>query len=41
MNKVMARIFARLVLAGRKTIDDVPEALRQQVQALVHGGEGL
>ena len=25
MSKAMIRVYARLVIAGRKTIDDVPE----------------
>ena len=29
MSKAMIRVYARLVIAGRKTIDDVPEAGRE------------
>ena len=29
----MVRIYVRLILAGRKTIDDVPEKIRAEVQA--------
>ena len=29
MDEVMARIYARLVIAGRQSIDEVPEKLRE------------
>lgn len=36
----MAKIYADLIRKGKKTIDDVPEKLRKQVQAiLAEGGE--
>ena len=35
MSKAMIRVYARLVIAGRKTIDDVPENLRDEVRALL------
>ena len=31
----MARIYARLIKQGIKTIDDVPETLREAVQAIL------
>lgn len=31
----MAGIYYKLIKAGRKTIDDVPENLRAEVQALL------
>lgn len=37
MSKAMIRVYARLVIAGRKTIDDVPEAGREAVQAYIAG----
>lgn len=33
----MARIYADLIRKGRKTIDDVPERLRAEVQAILDG----
>ena len=35
MSKAMIRVYARLVIAGRKTIDDVPLRWRDEVQALL------
>ena len=35
----MEKIYANLIIHGRKTIDDVPESLREAVLALI-GGEG-
>ena len=36
----MAKVYASLIKKGEKTIDDVPEKLRKQVQALLEeGGE--
>jgi hypothetical protein len=37
MSSAQARTWARLIRAGRKTIDDVPEALRDEVLALLEG----
>ena len=38
----MIRVYARLVIAGRKTIDDVPEAGREAVRAYIAGlDEGI
>lgn len=37
MSKAMIRVYARLVIAGRKTIDDVPAAGREAVQAYITG----
>ena len=31
----MAKIYANLIKKGRKTIDDVPENLREEVEALL------
>jgi hypothetical protein len=31
-------IYANLVRAGRKTIDDVPAKLREEVEKLLEGG---
>ena len=31
----MAKIYADLIRKGRKTIDDVPERLRAEVQAIL------
>lgn len=33
----MARIYATLIRKGLKTIDDVPEALREEVQRILDG----
>lgn len=35
----MAEAYARLIMAGRKTIEQVPEKLRDEVQAILdaHG----
>ncbi len=35
MNKIIARSYARLIKAGRKTIEDVPESLREAVEELL------
>ncbi|ALE35492.1 CD1375 family protein [Bifidobacterium longum] len=42
MSKVMIRVYARLVIAGRKTLDDVPENGREAVKAYIDalGEEG-
>jgi hypothetical protein len=31
----MAMAYAKLIMAGRKTIDDVPAKLRDEVQAIL------
>ena len=36
----MARVYADLIRKGRKTIDDVPERLRAEVQAILDGDGG-
>ena len=36
----MAKIYADLIKKGRKTIDDVPEHLRAEVQAILDGDGG-
>ena len=36
----MAKIYADLIKKGRKTINDVPERLRAEVQAILDGGDG-
>lgn len=33
----MAKIYANLIRKGLKTINDVPEALRAEVQAILDG----
>lgn len=33
----MAQIYANLIKLGKKTIDDVPENLKSQVQKLLDG----
>lgn len=33
----MAKIYARRILRGEITIDDVPERLREEVQAILDG----
>lgn len=35
MSTAQARTWARLIRAGRRTIDDVPENLREQVKELL------
>ncbi len=41
----MARVYAELIRKGKKTIEDVPEFLRKEVQAILEamekGAEGL
>ena len=37
MSKAMIRVYARRIIAGRKTLDDVPEAGREAVQAYIAG----
>ena len=34
----MAKIYASLIKKGEKTIEDVPEKLKEQVQALLDEG---
>ena len=34
----MARIYAELIKKGKKTINDVPEALREEVQRILDEG---
>lgn len=36
----MARIYADLIKKGRKTINDVPEHLRAEVQTILDGDGG-
>ena len=36
----MARIYADLIRKGRKTLADVPEHLRAEVQAILDGDGG-
>ena len=36
----MAKIYADLIRKGRKTIDDVPDHLRAEVQAILDGDGG-
>lgn len=35
----MAKIYARRILRGEITIDDVPERLREQVRSIVGGDD--
>ena len=39
----MAKIYAELIRKGKKTIDDVPEHLREEVLAILeeNGAEGV
>lgn len=39
----MAKIYAELIRKGKKTIDDVPERLREEVLAILeeNGAEGV
>lgn len=34
----MAQIYADLILKGVKTLDDVPESLREEVKRILEGG---
>lgn len=36
----MVMVYARLILAGRKTIDQVPEQIRDEVRAVLESMEG-
>ena len=36
MHDIMVRMWGRLIIAGRKEIDDVPEALKEDVIAWVN-----
>lgn len=36
----MATIYARLILSGKKTIDEVPEKIRSEVEKLLEEMEG-
>lgn len=35
----MAKVYANLIRKGLKTIDDVPESLREEVQRILDGDE--
>ena len=35
--KIMAQIYANLIRKGIKTIDDVPESKRAEVEAILNG----
>lgn len=35
----MAKVYANLIRKGLKTIDDVPENLREEVQRILDGDE--
>ena len=37
----MAKVYANLIKKGLKTIDDVPKALREAVQALLDAEDGV
>lgn len=34
----MAQIYADLIKKGKKTLDDVPEKLKEQVKKILEGG---
>jgi len=34
----MAKVYANLIKAGRKSIEDVPERLKEEVQVILDGG---
>lgn len=34
---IMAKVYANLIKLGKKTIDDVPERLKAEVQAILEG----
>jgi hypothetical protein len=36
----MVMVYVRLILAGRKTIDQVPEQIRDEVRAMLESMEG-
>ena len=40
MSKAMIRVYARLVIAGRKTIDEVPKRAGEAVRAYIAGLDG-
>ncbi len=35
----MPKVYADLIRKGKKTIDEVPEKLRKQVEVLLKGGD--
>lgn len=35
----MAKVYADLIRKGYKTIEDVPDRLKEEVQALLDGGD--
>ncbi len=35
----MPKVYADLIRKGKKTIDEVPEKLREQVKVLLEGGD--
>lgn len=35
----MAKIYAELIRKGKKTIDDVPEKLREEVQSILNSDQ--
>lgn len=39
MNSIIVKSYVRLVLAGRRTIEDVPAWLRADVESLLGGAE--
>lgn len=36
MEKIIAKSYARLILAGKKTIDDVPEKVKPYVEDILN-----
>lgn len=39
MEKIIAKSYARLILAGKKTIDDVPEKVKPYVEAILNASK--
>ncbi len=39
MSNPIAKSYARLVEAGRRTLESVPEAMRAEVEAILSSGE--
>lgn len=39
MEKIIARSYARLIRAGKKTIDDVPEKVKPYVEEILNASK--
>lgn len=39
MEKIIAKSYARLILAGKKTIDDVPEKVKPYVEKILNASK--